>query len=92
MTATKGRLRGTHTFGWSGEFPKAMATVLHAIYIQGGLALDANYARENRVVVAMAASLGYISTVLPDERQYGTIWRLTPSGLACLHSLSTQEV
>lgn len=43
-----------------------------------------DYARGHANSVALAASLGWITTVLPDSLAYTNTWRVTPKGLARL--------
>lgn len=60
---------------------KALVGVLrHAYYAP--FALQSNYARLNAFAVAVAASMGLITTrVHPRSRTYGFLWRPTVEGL-----------
>jgi hypothetical protein len=52
---------------------------------KSGIDLQSNYFRSHPKLVALAASLGYISTIYPDG-DYGGTWRITPSGCTQLYS------
>ena len=73
------------SYGFRGHLPEAAYEVLSRVYDRP-LALASNYARENLPVVCLLASLGYISTVHPDGRDYGAVWRLTAAGLHALEA------
>jgi hypothetical protein len=46
-----------------------------------GFSTKSNLAREQATHVACAASLGLITTALPDGK-FGNIWRVTPKGIS----------
>lgn len=50
------------------------------------VALASNYARDNLKVVALCASLGWISSVRPDGHAYTGHWRLTAAGVTALEA------
>lgn len=54
-------------------------TVLIAAYLNG-FSTKSNMARKQATHVACAASLGLITTALPDGT-FGNIWRVTPRGI-----------
>lgn len=65
--------------------------VLRAAHI-GGFAVQSNFARCAAVDVAMAASLGCISTCTGvDNKGYGRIWYVTHKGLWILKAAKEQE-
>jgi hypothetical protein len=45
----------------------------------GGFTIQSDFARTNAAYVALAASEGFISTIISKER-FGKTWRLTPEG------------
>jgi hypothetical protein len=55
---------------------------------KGGIALQSQFFRENPRLVALAASLGLITTLDPLGN-YGGIWRVTPEG--CSHLFTLKE-
>ena len=57
-----------------------LLSVLKAVYLRGGTALQSNFARENAKSVGALASLGYISTGEGDGT-FGNTWRPTFAGL-----------
>ncbi len=66
-------------------FPPALWDVLHRAWL-GGISLQSDYARGNAVLVAYAASAGYLSTIDPASDSYGYFWRITSQGLAVLNN------
>lgn len=52
----------------------------------GGIAIQGNWAREHAMTVAMAASLGLLST-RQDRDTYSNVWRITSTGLRFLNEL-----
>lgn len=54
--------------------------VLVVAYLNG-FSTKSNLAREQATHVACAASLGLITTALPDGK-FGNIWRVTPKGIS----------
>lgn len=57
-------------------------TLRHA-YVSGGFKTKSDYARNHATLVATAASLGFISTILPGDIATDT-WRVTSKGLTLL--------
>lgn len=57
--------------------------LLHKIYLKP-LAIQSNMARREADVVAMAASMGLITTQT-SQHQYGRAWRVTNRGLLLLN-------
>jgi hypothetical protein len=45
----------------------------------GGFSIQSDFARTHAPYVALAASEGFITTIISKER-FGRIWRLTPEG------------
>jgi hypothetical protein len=70
---------------YHGPLPEGVwvvATLSH----HNGLAVQGNASRELAAEVALAASLGWITTVDPNGQAYGRIWRITVAGLTALHN------
>jgi hypothetical protein len=61
----------------------APRNVLQHIWLTGRLRVQSDYARQQAAEIAMAASLGLITTREPNSR-YGRDWRLTAKGLRLL--------
>lgn len=55
---------------------------------QGGIAVSSNMARELAPYVALAASLGWISTVSTDGLHFTRTWNTTAEGV---HALKHKE-
>ena len=55
--------------------------VLKDIYLRGGVTIQSNFARENAVVVAALASLGWITTSEEGNVSFGNVWRVSLVGL-----------
>lgn len=68
-------------------------TVLQAAYVDGGFAVQSNFARRFAVDVAMAASLGCVSTCTGlGNKGYGRVWYVTAKGLTILkHAKNADE-
>lgn len=67
-------LSGTHI-----DLHDDTKSVLLTAYLSG-FSTKSNLAREQATHVACAASLGLITTAMPDGR-FGNIWRITPKGI-----------
>jgi hypothetical protein len=63
--------------------PDSLKTLLHQIYIKP-LAIQSNTARRSADLVAMAASMGLITTQI-SSHQFGRDWRITNKGLLLLN-------
>lgn len=69
--------------GYRGDLPEgALEVVRYAS--QYPFAISSNYAREQQVFVAFAASMGWISTIDPEGYSYSRQWRPTAEGLLAL--------
>ena len=68
---------------YTGPYPGDIWLVLDDAH-QGGLYIQSDRARFRSHAVALAASLGWITTVSTDGRTYGGVWRITQAGLAAL--------
>lgn len=47
----------------------------------GPFFISSNFARENTIPIALAASLGWLSNIQPDGRAFSRKWHLTAEGL-----------
>ena len=59
---------------------------LRAAYLTGGVLTKSDFARTHANPVALAASLGLITVVMPGG-SYGNTWRITAKGLQRLENL-----
>lgn len=59
--------------------------IVRIAYLDGGFTTKSDVARAYATEVALAASLGLITTVLPGETAFTNKWRVTPKGLALLY-------
>lgn len=71
--------------GYLGPYPEELWSVLAQAW-QGGFSIASNYARDHAPVVALAASLGWISTVSLCGRKYGRTWHITAEGVSAFNS------
>lgn len=55
-----------------------------------GFTVQSQFFRDNAITVALAASMGLITTLLPNS-SYGSTWRITPKGLIELYKLIESE-
>lgn len=72
------------------KFHKETLEVLYAGF-HGGFSTKSNIAREQATHVACAASLGLISTALPDG-QFSNVWRTTKLGIEVLFDQYFKEM
>lgn len=72
-----------HATGYFGPMPEELWEVLTVAW-EAGLAVSSNMARELAPEVALAASMGWISTVSLDGRTYQRVWHITAEGMMVL--------
>jgi hypothetical protein len=70
--------------GYLGPLPSEVWEVV-AVAWEAGIAVSSNYAREHSAVVALAASLGWISNVALDGKTYLRHWNVTAEGVTALN-------
>jgi hypothetical protein len=63
--------------------PDHLKHLLHQVYIKP-MAIQSNVARRDAALVAMAASMGLITTQI-SSHQFGRDWRITNRGLLLLN-------
>lgn len=76
---------------YSGDYPPQLWLVLklaHDRYIS----VQGDWARALAAEVALAASLGWLSNILPDRETYDNKWRTTPAGLTALYDIMPRLV
>lgn len=69
--------------GYIGPVPPLVWALLHGVW-NFGLGVQANTARMDADLVALAASAGWISTVDPSGKTYSRVWRITAHGIQAL--------
>lgn len=70
--------------GYLGRYPKLIWQVV-SIAWERGISVQSNYAREHADIIALAASLGWISTVSLDGKGYSREWNVTAEGTIALN-------
>lgn len=65
------------------DIPEHLWAVLGKAWIRP-LSLQSDFTRQHSREVALAASLGYISTLTPDGKDHLASWRITELGLRAL--------
>lgn len=68
---------------YRGAYPEALWEVLRMSYDRG-ISVQSDFARHFAHSLALAASLGFITTIEPDGNGYNGRWRITASGLYAL--------
>jgi hypothetical protein len=63
--------------------PDRLKHLLHQVYIKP-VAIQSNVARRDAALVAMAASMGLITTQI-SSHEFGRDWRITNKGLLLLN-------
>lgn len=66
-----------------GTYPRQAVEVCRHVW-KHPLALESNYARQYRVEVAFAASMGWITVIHPDGHSYDRAWHITAAGLIAI--------
>lgn len=72
--------------GYFGPLPDDMEEVLDRAWT-ASISIASNYARAHLATLALAASLGWVSTVHPDGQEFTSAWRITASGLSYFQTL-----
>lgn len=75
------------TIGYSGKLPEDTLQVLMDAWDQP-IYVASNYARQHLTTVALCASLGWLSTVTPDGRDFDRRWHLTSAGFNTLSAFN----
>ena len=70
---------------YHGALPEEIWEVLTVAH-EGGISVQSNLARVFSIEVALAASLGWITSVDPNGQAYSRIWRITVAGLTALNN------
>lgn len=70
---------------YHGPYPPGLWAVLEVCHKAGSISIQSNFARGAATEVALAASIGWITTVSPDGASHGARWRLTQAGLLAHH-------
>jgi hypothetical protein len=76
---------------YHGPLPAAFWPVLKHAWKYGGITLQSDYARSNALHLALAASMGWLSTIDPDGKSYRGQWRITTAGLTALQNKENFE-
>ena len=63
--------------------------VLYAAH-EGEITVSSNFAREKALFIAMAASMGLLSTKITRD-VYGRVWKLTVGGMKMLNETENEE-
>lgn len=71
--------------GYVGPLPTELYEVVATCH-SPGVAVSSNYARERSTYLALAASIGWVSTVSLDGHSFGRVWHATLEGLHALTS------
>lgn len=91
MALTRSRHRTITTpNGYTGPLPQAIWEVVRCAW-EDGIAVSSNVARELSAEVALAASLGWISTVSLDGRRHTRVWNVTAEGVTALNHKEMME-
>lgn len=80
-----GAARSLCTIGFTREFWNVLREAWREPFY-----VSSNFAREFSVEVALAASLGFISTVSPSGNSYGRTWHITAAGIAAWRLRETE--
>ena len=84
MAETRNRHRSGNSRGYHGRIPPRVWSIVRVAW-EAGIAVSSNMAREWSGEIALAASLGWISTVSLDGRTYHRVWNVTAEGVIALN-------
>lgn len=70
--------------GFRAVIPEGLWVVLEAAHTNGGLSVQSDFSRHHSLEVALAASLGWLTTIATDGQTYGRRWLITVPGLEAL--------
>lgn len=93
MTTTRKPLapsRPKSARAYTGPIPSEVYEVVSFAW-EHGVATSSNMAREYAVHIALAASLGWISSLSLDATQYMRRWNVTAEGVHALQRYNTQK-
>jgi hypothetical protein len=78
-----GRSRPFAGAGYIGAIPEQVWEVLEKAW-EEPLYVSSNFAREQAISIAFAASMGWLSNIEPSGRTYSRKWHLTAEGLIAI--------
>lgn len=81
MPVTRSRHFTTTHRGYTGPIPEAVWLVVQMAW-ETNIAVSSNFAREYSAEIALAASVGWISTVSLDGGAFSRFWSVTAEGVA----------
>jgi len=67
----------------------ALLDVLYAAH-EADITVSSNFARERAPIIAMAASMGLISTKVTRD-VYGRVWKLTVGGMKMINEMEVDD-
>lgn len=67
-------------YGYTGKLPSAVWRIVQLAW-EAGIAVSSNMARELSSEIALAASIGWISTISLDGRKHHRTWNVTAEGV-----------
>lgn len=82
MAARLGRSRAS-SGGYFGEFPDGLWEIVDKAWFDPP-SISSNYSRERAPLIALAASLGWISIIAPDGLSLSRSWHVTAEGLSAM--------
>ena len=82
-----GRSRPAAGTGYLGPIPESVWEVLRTAW-QAPIWIAGNYARAMSPDVAFAASMGWLSNIMPDGLAFSRQWHITKEGLMALQTSS----
>lgn len=89
-TLALGRSRHKVGRGYFGPLPGTIWPIIRRAW-EEGIAVSSNIAREASTEIALAASLGWITTVTADGLGYSRIWHVTETGLTALNESKHED-
>lgn len=83
LNATKARSRASPGLGFHGALPPDIWEIIGEAWSHP-FTISGNFAREHAIMVALAASLGWIGIVTPDGGSWSRRWHATAEGLTAM--------
>lgn len=86
MPTARSRHQSSIGRGYLGKYPKPLWLVIERAW-ELGISVSSNFARDYAPLIALAASLGWISTVTLDGKKFTNRWNVTAEGVTALNHI-----
>lgn len=77
--------------GYLGKFPPEVWLVVERAW-ESGISVSSDFARQHASIIALASSLGWISSVSLSGKRYTRRWNITTEGTIAYNHIRGQQV